>query len=70
VAGRNIGTIGNGMQCLWEWILAYRIPTSLSASGSSLGLLHESAQASMVRDAKSKIAQSVARLRPLARQLR
>jgi hypothetical protein len=70
VAGRNIGTTGNGMQRLWEWTLTYRIPTSPSASASSLGLLHKSTQASMAQDVKSKIAQSVARLRPLARQLR
>jgi hypothetical protein len=70
VAGRNIGTTGNGMQRLWEWTLTYRIPTSPSTSDSSLGLLHKSAQASMVRDVKSKIARSVAGLRPLARRLR
>jgi hypothetical protein len=68
LAGRNIGTTGNDMQCLWEWTLPYRIPTSPSTSDSSLGLLHKSTQASMVRDVKSKIAQSVARLRPLARR--
>jgi hypothetical protein len=70
VAGRNIGTTDNGMQRLWEWILTYRIPTSPSASDSSLGLLHKSAQASIARDVTSKIAQSVARLWPLARRLR
>jgi hypothetical protein len=70
VAGRNIGTTGNGMQPLWEWTLTYRIPTSPSASDSSLGLLHKSAQASMARDIKSKIAQSVVHLRPLTRRLR
>ncbi len=55
VAGRNIGTTGNGMQCLWEWTLTYRIPTSPSTSDSSLGLLHKSAQASMAQDVKSKL---------------
>jgi hypothetical protein len=67
MAGRNIGTTGNGMQRLWEWTLTYRIPTSPSTSDSSLGSLHKSAQASMVQGAKSKIAQSVAHLWLLAR---
>ncbi len=61
LAGRNIGIIGISMQCLWEWTLTYRIQTFPSASDSSLVLMHQSAQASMVQDIKSKIAQSVAR---------
>ncbi len=54
LASRNIGAIGNGMQCLWEWTLTYTIPTSPNASDSSLGLLHELAQASMVRACQVK----------------
>jgi hypothetical protein len=55
MAGRNNGTTGNGMQCLWEWTLTYRIPTSPSASDSSLGLLLGSTQASMARNIRSKL---------------
>ena len=66
--GKSIGTIGNSTRRLWEWTLTYRMPLSKSKFVSSQGLQHESARDSMVRETKSRIAQSVARLRPLARR--
>jgi hypothetical protein len=67
-AGKSIGTIGNSTRRLWEWTLTYRMPLNKSELDSSQGLQHKSAQDSMVRETKSIIAQSVARLRPLARR--
>jgi hypothetical protein len=67
--GKSIGTIGNSTRQLWEWTLTYRMPLSKSGFDSSQGSQPESAQDTMVKDTKSKIAQSVARLRPLARRL-
>jgi hypothetical protein len=67
LAGKNIGITDKSTRCLWEWTLTFRIPTSQSVSDSSLVLQHESTQATMVTETKSKIAQSVARLWPLAR---
>ena len=66
--GKSIGTIGNSTRRLWEWTLTYRMPLSKSGFDSSQGLQPESAQDTMVKDTKSKIAQSVARLQPLARR--
>ena len=66
--GKSIGTIGNSTRRLWEWTLTYRMPLSKSGFASSQGSQPASAQDTMVKDTKSKIAQSVARLRPLARR--
>ncbi len=66
-AGKNIGTTGRSMRHLWEWTLIYRIPYCQSNSDFSPDLQHESAQDIMAKKTKSRIAQSVARLRPLAR---
>jgi hypothetical protein len=66
--GKSIGTIGNSTRHLWEWTLTYRMPLFKSEFDSSQSLQHESAQDSMVRETKSRIAQSVARLRLLARR--
>jgi hypothetical protein len=54
---------------LWEGTLTNWIPMSQHGSECSPDLQHECAQATMVRETKSKIAQSVARLQPLARKL-
>ncbi len=69
VAGKNIGTTGRSIQNLWEWTLTYMTPPSPSMSDYSQDLLQESARATMAMETKFKIAQSVARLRPLARRL-
>ena len=66
--GKSIGPIGNSTQHLWEWTLTYRMPLSKSGFASSQGSQPASALDTMVKDTKSKIAQSVARLRPLARR--
>ncbi len=68
-AGKNIGPTGKNMSRLWEWTLISRIPTSLNESNSFLALQQGSALATLVTDIKSKVAQSVAQLRPLARRL-
>jgi hypothetical protein len=67
-AGKNIGTTGRSMRHLWEWTLTYRIPHSQSKSDFSPNLQHESAQAIMPKETKSRIIQSVAQSWPLARQ--
>ena len=69
-AGKHFGITGKSMWRLWEWTLTFRIPTSQCRSDSSPALWHESAQATVITKTKSKIAQSVACLRPLARQSR
>jgi hypothetical protein len=66
--GKSIGPIGNSTQHLWEWTLTYRMPHSKSGFASSQGSQPASAQDTMVKDTTSKLAQSVARLRPLARR--
>jgi hypothetical protein len=66
--GKSIGTICNSTRRLWEWTLTYRMPLSKSGFDFSQGLQPESAQDTMVKDTMSKIAQSVARLQPLARR--
>ena len=67
-AGKSIGAIGNSTRRMWEWTLTYRTHRSKSESDSSQALQLESAQDITVKENKSKIAQSVARLRPLARR--
>jgi hypothetical protein len=69
-ARKSIGTTGKPTRHLWEWTLTYRIPNSPNKSICSQDLQHESAQDSMVKETKSKIAQSVWCSWPLARQLR
>jgi hypothetical protein len=69
-AGKNIGITGKSTRRLWEWTLTFRVPTSKSGSDSYPGSQQESEQAIMATENKSKIAQSVARLRPLGRRLR
>jgi hypothetical protein len=69
VAGKNIGPIGNSMCRLWEWTLTFRVPRSPSASTSCQALLQESEQDTLATAVKSRVAQSVARSWPLARQL-
>ena len=66
--GRNIGTIGSPLWGLWEWTLTFRMKTSLHKCMSSPATLHEYARVTMVKENKSKIAQSQARLWPLGRQ--
>ena len=66
--GKNIGTTGNSTLHLWEWTLIYRMPRSKNKSASSQGSQLVSAQDIMAKEAKSRIAQSVARLQPLARR--
>jgi hypothetical protein len=68
-AGRNIGPTGKSMCHLWEWMLTFRILLSPSASEFSQDLQHKSELATMATAVKSKVAQSVAQSRPLARRL-
>ncbi len=68
-AGKSIGTTGKPTRHLWEWTLIYRIPNFQKESACSQDLWHGSELDSMVKENKSKIAQSVRRLRPLARRL-
>ncbi len=65
---KNIGTIGKPMQGLWEWTHIFRMQASLCKCGHYQASWHASAQGTIVKESKSKIAQSVARLQPLARQ--
>jgi hypothetical protein len=69
-AGKNIGISGKSTRLLWEWTLTFRVPTSKNGSDSYPASRHESEQAIMVTENKLKIAQSVARLRPLGRRSR
>ena len=69
VIGKSIGTTGNSTRHLWEWTLIYRMPPSKSELDSSQDSPQESTRVTMVKETKSRIAQSVARLRPLARRL-
>jgi hypothetical protein len=65
---KNIGTVGKPTQGLWEWTHIFRTQVSPRECECSLGSWHASAQDIMVKESKSKIAQSVARLQPLARR--
>ncbi len=67
-AGKNIGITGKSTRLLWEWTLTFRVPTSKSGSDSYPVSQHKSEQAIKVMENKLKIAQSVARLRPLGRR--
>jgi hypothetical protein len=63
--GKNIGTIGSPIWGLWERTLTFRTKTSPHKCVSSPATSHEYARATMVKENKSKIAQSQARLQPL-----
>jgi hypothetical protein len=65
-----IGSTGKSTWLLWEWTLTLRVPKSKNGSNSYPVSQHKSEQAFMVMENKLKIAQSVARLRPLGRQSR
>ena len=65
---KSIGTVGKPTQGLWEWTHIFRTQTSQRECKHSRGSWHASAQDTMGKEGRSKIAQSVARLRPLARQ--
>ena len=67
--GKNIGTIGSPIRDLWEWTLIFRTSNSLQECAPSPASSHECALATTVRENRSKIAQSQARLRPLGRRL-
>ncbi len=63
---KNIRTLGKPTQGLWEWTHIFRTQASQRKCECSLGSWHASAQDTMAKESRSKIAQSVARLRPLA----
>ena len=65
---KSIGTVGKPTQGLWEWTHIFRTQTSQRECEHSRGSWHVSAQDSMEKEGRSKIAQSVARLRLLARR--
>ena len=65
---KSIGTVGKPTQGLWEWTHIFRTQTSQRKCEHSLGSWHASAQDTMGKESRSKIAQSVAHLWPLARQ--
>ena len=66
--GKSIGIVGSPMSHLWEWTHIYKKQTMCSPFDSSLASLQESEVEPMGGESKSQLAQSVARLRPLARR--
>jgi hypothetical protein len=68
VAAKNIGTIGRPTRALWEWTHIFRIQASQRECRPFQDSWHAFAQDTMVKESKSKIAQSVARSQPLARR--
>ncbi len=66
---KNIGTVGKPIRGLWELTHIFRTQASQRECGPYQDLWHASAQNIMVKESKSKIALSVARLQPLARRL-
>jgi hypothetical protein len=64
---KNIGTVGKPMQGLWEWTHIFRMKASLRECKHYKVSWHATSQGTMVKESRSKIAQSVARLQPLAR---
>jgi hypothetical protein len=66
---KNIGPVGKPIRDLWEWTHIFRMQVSQRECGYSQASLYASAQDTMVKESKLKIAQSVARLQPLARRL-
>ena len=67
---KNIGTAGKPMRSLWEWTHIFRIRASEHECELSPDSWHASARDTLVRESKSNIARSVARLQPLARRSR
>ena len=68
--GAHTGTIGQPMSNLWEWTLTYRGSPTHTECESSLASLRECDKAATVEDAASRLAQSLALSRPLARRSR
>ena len=66
--GRHIGTIGVPTSHLWEWTLSYRIPHFENRSAASRDSQACRERDTLVAANKSKLAQSLARSRPLGRQ--
>jgi hypothetical protein len=67
--GTITGRIGKDMSNLWDLTLTYRTRHSLGESELLPDSLQELEKEPLVKDAKSKLAQSLAMSRPLARQL-
>ena len=67
-AGKNIGCVGCPTSHLWEWTLTYKKPTSNIEHEHSPALPHASDKEPMDADGKSKLAESLAHSRPLARR--
>ncbi len=67
-AGKFTGEVGPAMSNLWEWTLTFRKPHTNGESNASQVLQRECELASTVKENKSKLAQSLARSRPLARR--
>lgn len=66
--GKHIGTIGRPMSGLWDWTLIYRGSSISTESGCSQDSQQGSDRDATVEDAASRLAQSLARSRPLARR--
>ena len=68
--GEHTGIIGPPMSNLWEWTLTYRESRTYTGCESSQASLRECDRAATVEDAASRLAQSLALSRPLARRSR
>jgi hypothetical protein len=66
---KNIGTIGRPTRALWEWTHTFRIQASQRECEPFQDSWRTFAQDTMVKESKSKIAQSVVRSQPLARRM-
>jgi hypothetical protein len=66
--GNHVGTTGACMSNLWEWTHIYRLPLSDYAAGASWDTQHASDLDTLVKESKSKLAQSLAQSQPLARR--
>ena len=66
--GTFTGSIGRPMSGLWAWTLSYRKPGTPCPSEHSPASLQECEQDTTVKDAQSRLQQSVALSRPLARR--
>jgi hypothetical protein len=67
--GKVTGPIGKGMSHLWDFALIYKTHQSLREIEILTDLLQELAKEPLVKDAKSKLAQSLAVSSLLARRL-
>ena len=67
--GSHVGTIGAPTSNLWEWTHVYRLPPLDYAAGASWDMQHASGLDTLVKESKSKLAQSLAQSQPLARRL-